>query len=476
MNTDKTEAYFALVRTDFKHFVMHAFAMLNPSTPFLDNWHIDAIVHCLNQAMAGQRRRLNINLAPRHLKSFIVSVAFPAFVLGRDPTAKFICVSYSDELSRALSRDFKRLVESAWFQALFSRVKLVKTAENEVTTTEGGFRYATSVGGTITGRGADFIIIDDPIKPDDATSAKALKDINEWFGSTLHSRLDDKQRGVLILVMQRVHVNDLSGYLSGIDGFHKLSLPAVARQDEEIAIGPGQTYKRLKCEALHPARESREQLLQTRQLVGPTIFNAQYQQAPEAPDGQIFKRKYFKLVDKAPALKCGKVMVSIDSALSTSATADFSAISLVLAVSGKLYVLSAERGRSDYDALKAKAWTYVEQFGAPRKPVHFLVESAGSGIALITDLRKAIGRGEGRLQCHEYRPREAKVTRAMRTLPFFEEGRVVIVNERGRNEWVEPFLNEFLCFPHGRFDDQVDTLVQLLYFRRMLALAEVPLF
>ena len=172
--------------------------------------------------------RLIINLPPRQLKSFIVSVALPAFILGMDPSAKIICISYSDDLAKALARDFKRIIESAWYRTVFPDVRPTKMTESEFVTDQGGTRYATSVGGTLTGRGGDFIIIDDPIKPEEALSDKARQSTNEWYKSTLLSRLDDKAKSVLILVMQRLHVNDLTGFVEASGGFHKLALPAIA--------------------------------------------------------------------------------------------------------------------------------------------------------------------------------------------------------------------------------------------------------
>jgi predicted phage terminase large subunit-like protein len=472
MNAD-VQIYFAAVRSDFKTFLRHAFTSLHPATAFLDNWHLDAIADRLEQGRRGRMPRLVVNMPPRHLKSFIVSVAWPAFLLGQDPSVKVICVSYSDDLARALAREFRRVVESGWYKQIFTNVHLTKVTENEVTTDQGGLRLSTSVGGTLTGRGADFIVIDDPIKPDDARSDKARQSVNDWYRSTLLSRLDDKQRSVLILVMQRVHINDLTGFIEA-EGFHKLSLPAIAVQDEVIRIDDDHEHCREAGEALHPDRESLVVLEQIRNALGPANFNAQYQQAPDAPDGGLFKRKYFRFVDQPPEMSGGTLFVSIDSALSTSDTADYSAISLLLGTQGTFYVLHAERGRWDYEALKARAGAYVTRYGNNQRPVHFVVENAGSGISLISTLNASISRGDGRLRCFTYQPKQEKMARAAVTLPFFEEGRVVIVNEPGRNAWVEPFVNEFLCFPNGRYDDQVDSLVQLLISRQTLHLAKVP--
>ena len=150
------EAYLAAIGSDLKVFLRQAFETIYPGKAFLDNWHIDAIVHCLERSIEGHMPRLIINLPPRQLKSFIVSVALPAFILGVDPSAKIICISYSDDLAKALARDFKRIIESAWYRKVFPDVRPTKMTESEFATDQGGTRYATSVGGTLTGRGGRF--------------------------------------------------------------------------------------------------------------------------------------------------------------------------------------------------------------------------------------------------------------------------------------------------------------------------------
>ena len=363
----------------------------------MDNWHIDAIVHRLELSIRGHQPRLIINLPPRQLKSFIASVALPAFILGMDPTAKIICISYSDELAKTLSRDFKRIVDSDWYRRVFAHVQPTKMTESEFVTDVGGTRYATSVGGTLTGRGGDFIIIDDPIKPEEAHSDKARESTNEWYRSTLLSRLDDKKRSVLILVMQRLHVNDLTGFVEAGGGFHKLSLPAIALKDEHIAIAESETYSRREGEPLHETWEDAQTLARIRDQIGSYNFSSQYQQRPETPEGGMFKRKWFKLVNEPPRSTAnGYWFVSIDSALSTSETADYSAISLVYGDRDGYCVLFAERGRWDYEALKAKALSYTQRIGGH---VHFMVEEAGSGIPLIHALKRA------RLRCFHYPPK-----------------------------------------------------------------------
>ncbi|SDH03041.1 terminase [Propionivibrio dicarboxylicus] len=455
MSTSSETLYWASVRDDFLVFVQQAFAFLYPGKTFDENWHIEAIIHHAMRCVAGELPRLIINLPPRQLKSFIISIALPAFVIGRDPTAKLICVSYSEDLAKSLARDFRRIVDSTWFQNVFPEVKRAKSTELEFVTDQGGFRLATSVGGTLTGRGGDIMIVDDPIKPQDALSDSLRNSANEWFRSTLLSRLDDKRYSILLIVMQRLHVNDLTGFVEAAGGFFKLSLPAIAERDETIDIRDGVAYKRLEGEALHEEREPIAILEGIRNQMGTANFAAQYQQHPEIPEGAMFKRAWFKFINKLPQpLPEGHYFVSIDTALSTAESADYSALTLIYADRNGYVICHAERGHWDYEELKRRAHSYIERFG--RDNVDFIVEATGAGISLISYLRKNL------LHCFSYFPKDGKQTRAAYALPTIHEGRVFILNQPGKNAWIEPYLNEFLTFPHGRFDDQVDSLVQFI--------------
>lgn len=449
--TKEQAAFFAATRDDLHVFLQQAFNIIYPGKQFLDNWHIHAIVHNLDLAIQGRRQRLIINLPPRNLKSFIVSVALPAYILGNDPSAKITCISYADELSRALARDFKRVVESPWYRGVFPEVRSSKSTENEFATDKGGYRFATSLGGTLTGRGGDFIIIDDPMKPEDAQSDKLRNSANEWYRSTLLSRPDDKQRSVLILVMQRLHVNDLTGYAEEGGGFHKLSFPAFAVSDEKIPVTDTEYHFRAEGEVLHPEHESEKALAGLRDQMGSFLFSAQYQQSPECPEGALFKRKYINIIDSIEGIaRDGLPWISIDSAQSTKETADYSAISVGYSTEDGHYIHFAERGRWEYEDLLAKTLGYAKKYKDPT----FVVENAANGIALIQYLRRA------RINCISYPANEDKMVRACRALPIFAEGRVFLVSRPGRNAWIEPYLNELMSFPHGRFDDQVDSLVQ----------------
>ena len=171
----------------------------------------------------------------------------------------------------------------------WTRLSPKKNTELNFETTCHGFRYATSVGGTLTGRGGNIIIIDDPIKPEDAMSEAKRSAVNEWFHRTLYSRLDSKRDDVIILIMQRLHVEDLAGYVLLKEPWVHLNLPAMAEVEQQIPIGRDEFYRRRVGELLHEARESRQELNQLKLALGSFNFSAQYQQCPVPPEGEIIK-------------------------------------------------------------------------------------------------------------------------------------------------------------------------------------------
>jgi hypothetical protein len=206
----------AVYGTSFGAFTYEAFEALNPGQRLIPNWHIDAICYHVQQMVIGEAgKRLNLNLPPRSLKSFIVSVALPAWLLGRNPSTRIMCASYSDELSTKFSRDCRALLETPLYKRVFPGTKLnpKKASEGEFETTRRGSRLATSVGGTLTGRGGEVLIVDDPIKANDAESEVVRKAAIEWFRNTALSRLDDPAKSLVFIAMQRLHVDDLAGIL-----------------------------------------------------------------------------------------------------------------------------------------------------------------------------------------------------------------------------------------------------------------------
>jgi hypothetical protein len=307
----------SIIQNDFLTFLHLCFKTLNPGRAFDQNWHLRAIAWHLFLVSIGEIKRLIILLPPRTLKSLMCSVGFPAFILGRDPSARIICASYGADLSIKLSNDCRAIIRAPWFRSTFEEVCISSSSETEIVTTQHGFRLATSVGGTLTGRGGDIVIIDDPMKAQDAFSPNKRDYTYEWFVNTVLSRLDDKRTGAIILVMQRLHVDDLVGkLLRNPHDWTVLKLPAIALEDERIQIGEDLYHCRKVGDLLHAARDTRENLDRIRAEIGEEKFAAQFLQEPKVPGGNMIKREWPRRYDELPGRTASMhVLQSWDTAL-----------------------------------------------------------------------------------------------------------------------------------------------------------------
>ena len=283
----------AQLRLDFAAFAQRCFRELNPLTVFAMNWHVEVMAAKLTAVYRGKIRRLIINVPPRYLKSLLGSVAFPAWCLGRRPGTQMLCVSYAQDLADKLARDCRRIMMCDWYQRAFpARLSPQRQAVPEFETTAQGCRLATSVGGVLTGRGADLIIIDDPLKPEEALSQAQRRAANEWFDHTLYSRLNDKRDGGIVLIMHRLHEDDLVSHVMGQEDWEVVRFPAFAEADEiwEVETVWGKRrFGRRAGEALHPEREPPEMLEQIRRTIGEYNFAGQYQQMPAPQGGGMVK-------------------------------------------------------------------------------------------------------------------------------------------------------------------------------------------
>jgi predicted phage terminase large subunit-like protein len=445
----------ALLRKDFERFLRRCMRTLNPGAPFLRNWHIAAIAHQLQRVQAGEVTRLIINLPPRYLKSLTVSVAFSAFLLGLDPTRRVTCLSYGGDLADKHASDFRSIVRTRWYQRAFPRMQVERAADSDVYTTERGYRRTTSVSAALTGFGGDCFIIDDPQKPVDAQSETQRNQLNQWFSNTLLSRLDNKETGIIIIVMQRVHLNDLSGYLTeNSDRWTVLSLPAIAEVEEKIAIGNREFHTRRAGDALHPEHESLETLQTMRIEIGGEVFAAQYQQRPVPTGGSMIKREWLRRYDKAPERTYRtKVIQSWDTAAKDGAQNDWSVCTTWILDDGHFYLLDLTRGRYEYPQLRATAIALAERY----KPDTILIEEASTGIALAQELRQA-----GRFAVRPIPVERDKIGRLYVQQAKFEAGLVLFPR-------AAPFMAaleaELLTFPQGKTDDQVDSISQALAYQ-----------
>ena len=450
----------AALRGDLTAFIQKSFATVSPGVAYQENWHIEAIAYELCRCVDGENTRLLITQPPRSLKSISTSVAFVAWALGRDPALRFITVSYSQELAGELARQFRLVVKSDWYRRLFPRMRLVKDTDSECVTSAGGGRIATSIGGTLTGRGADVIIIDDPLKAEEAHSETARNHVIDWYKTSLVTRLNDKRRGVIIVVMHRLHEDDLVGHLLRQTGWHHLDLPAIAIEDQRIRLRPGPNglFKRKEADLLHAGRESRETLERIKGDIGSLAFSAQYQQRPVPVEGNLIKREWIKSYKAPPAAGADlRIVQSWDVATTTRQTSDYSVCTTWAMREKTYYLLDVWRDRLEYPKLKRKVIALQEQYGADV----VLIESVGLGQSLVQDLSEdspaAFPSPIG------FQPDGDKVVRMEAQSARIEAGQVVVPEDA---PWLDVFLSELLAFPQGRFDDQVDSVSQFLAWAR----------
>jgi predicted phage terminase large subunit-like protein len=443
-----------VLRYDLTAFIMRTFQTVCPGTPYLHNWQVEAISYRLVECQAGRINRLIITQPPRSLKSICTSVAYVAWRLGHDPSLRFICVSYSNELALELARQFRLVVQSEWYRRLFPGLRVRRDTELEFVTEQGGGRLATSIGGTLTGRGADVIIIDDPLKAEEAQSAAARQKVLVWFRDTLVTRLNDKRHGTIIVVMQRLHEEDLAGHLLEQGGWDHLDLPAIAVEDQRIPIGPRSFYTRREGDVLHPAREPLEALEQIKAAMGSMAFCAQYQQRPVPPEGNLVRRKWFQQYDSLPELRPGvRVIQSWDVATTVGEQRDYSVCTTWLVEQNDYYLVHVLRDRLEYPELKRRIVAMAERHSAEV----MLIEDAGPGTHLLQELRWDTPAGVPRPI--GIKPDGDKVTRMAAQSASIEAGQVWLPKDA---PWLGAFLHELLAFPNAKHDDQVDSVSQFL--------------
>ena len=244
-----------VIKVHLKFFLQKAFYSLRPGVEFEHNWHIALILEYLQALEKGQIKKLIINIPPRHLKSFCISVAWPAWLLGQDSTRKIIVASHSMRLARKFSQDTRIIMSTDWHKQVFqTRLSDKQNTKEKFCTTKHGFRIACSPSSNITGEGGDYLIVDDPLTPMQALSNKKRELVNEWFDNTFSTRLNDKKVGIIVIVMQRLHLNDLSGYLLKRGNWELLKIPAISETTQRLGFN-NFCYTRNKNELLCEARE-----------------------------------------------------------------------------------------------------------------------------------------------------------------------------------------------------------------------------
>ena len=409
--------------------------------------HHQLIVERLEAVERGEIPRLMISLPPRHGKSLLASQIFPAWYLGRHPDREIIIATYGQDLSDLFGRRVRNMVSDPLHLEIFPEFRLAKDVASmrQFITIAGGSYYAVGRGGAITGRGADLLLIDDPLKDqEEARSDVIRRALHEWYRTVAYTRL--QPGAAIVLISTRWHEDDLAGRLlrqSGGEGWDVLSLPAIAEKDESF---------RRAGEALWPARFPLETLEQTRRAVGGVAWASLYQQRPSAAEGRVFKRQWWPRYVERPHFK--RIVQSWDTAYKTGSENDFSVGTTWGVAENGYYLLSCWRGRLEFPALKRHMVSLASEYS----PAVILVEDKANGQSLIQELKY-----ETALPIRPVAVDGDKVVRAQAVTPMIEAGKVFLPESA---PWIADFLDELAAFPTGVHDDIVDSVTQALNFLR----------
>jgi len=444
----------AACRVDFLSFFYWCFHTLEPTSTLNINWHHLAVAYHLELVRAGVIKRLIIAAPPRLLKSLMASVAFPTYILGRNPAARIIGISHSSDLQINFSNQCRAIIDTPRYQKLFPRTRLSKNTETEFHTTLGGFRYAKSAEGSLTGLGGDFLILDDFQKPLDMSSEARRHSTTNLFYSTVASRINNQHTGAIVVVGQRLHLDDLIGTLLGSEeDWALLNLAAIAEEEERIPIGPGRWHMRRVGGLLHPAQQSRDALEAIR-FQNPEIYWAQHQQRPIPSGGFLIKRDQIQYCDELPrriSSSSTRYIQSWDTGQKSGEANSRSACLDVLVQDDKYFVVHALANQLEYHELERLALSRADE----QKPNVILIEDTGVGTALISTLKRK------NLPVVAVTPEGDKKARLLKHMSKFANGQVFLLKTApGRSV----FEDELFAFPGARRNDLVDALTQALSY------------
>lgn len=447
LSTDQVAALAELAKRNLSKslhsFMKAAWRQVEPETEFKDGWHLHAICEHLEAVASGQIRNLVINIPPRHCKSLLCGTFWPTWVWITDPSKKWLCSSYSYGLSVRDSLRARKLVESRWFKLRFPEVAISSELNTQAryATTAGGYRIATTVLGSATGEGGDYIVVDDAHKVMEAQSDLARQRVIDWWDQTMSTRGNDPSTVAKVVIGQRVHEHDICGHLQQREDYEHLILPA--EWDGEIrqtGIGWREPRKELG-EILWPERFGKAEILEIKQSLGSYASAAQLQQRPAPREGGMIKEEWIQRYSKPPKME--RIIQSWDTAF--KAGVGSYVVGQVWGVSEKrYYLIHQERDRWGFtktvEAIKRIAKAYPDCN-------EVLIEDAANGPAIIETLKSTI---DGLIPV---KPDGSKQARLSAVTPLFEAGQVFIPEGK---DWLIDFESELLTFPFSRHDDQVD--------------------
>lgn len=438
-----------LAKTDLGFFTERVFNTVSPNDVYEHNWHIDCIAEYLRAVERGEIKRLIVNLPPRMLKSISISIAWPAWLLGHNAKEQIIVCSYTAALGSQQSVKTRSVIQSEWYQRIFPGTVLQKELETELVTSAGGMRYTTGVGGSLLGMGGNYLIVDDPLDPEQSVSDIERKNANEWISSTFLTRFNDRRVGKAVVVMQRLHSDDVSGMLLERGGWTHLNLPGVFAEKKIISIGK-KSWIVEKDEALDKKRLTPEVLEQIqRDYEDPFKYAAQILQNPTPDDGMFFKKDWWQFYDVLPENL--KIYGSSDFA-TTEGDGDYTVHAIIgVDALDNWYVLEIYRERAE-----SLTWATVQvDMMQQWEPVEWF-EEAGTIFRAVDPLLRKIMEERG---IYTYRHQVASIkdkeTRAVTLRGKAAMKKIYFPRTAG---FLQPLISELSKFPMGKHDDMVDAL------------------
>jgi predicted phage terminase large subunit-like protein len=436
-----------------REFVRQAWAVVEPSTPFVPGWHIDAIIVHLEAVTHGQIRNLLINVPPRHMKSLLVSVFWPAWEWIRWPERRWLYSSYAASLSIRDSVKCRRLVESPWYQARWGDRFALTSDQNtkgRFDNDRSGYRLTTSVGGAVTGEGGDRIVCDDAHNVQEAESDPIRKTTVDWFDVVMSTRVNDPKTSSKVVVMQRCHQQDLSGHLLEKRGFEHLCLPAEYEGPPCVTSIVWTDPRTEQGDLLWPARFGAPEIEELKRSLGSYAAAGQLQQRPSPAEGGIFKRAWWRFYRDLPTLDT--TVLSMDCSFKGTGDVDFVVIQGWGKRGADRYLLDEFRKRMNFPETKAAFKAMVTKWPAATVKV---VEAKANGQAIIDSLRHEIS------GIIPFSPTDSKEARAHAVSPEVEAGNCYLPDP-SHNPWVSEFIEELAGFPNANYDDRVDAFTQAM--------------
>jgi len=442
------EIFKTVYEKDLVEFAKFSISILEPEVTYMHNWHVDVISKHLTAVVYGDLTNLDINVPPRTIKSLLVNVILPCWVWTRLPWFRIISCSHSSDLSIGFNILRRRLIESPQYQYYWPIKFLIDLdTKKKFGNTDGGFMYATSVGGSVTGEGGHLLITDDVLNAQDAHSETKREFANNWYSSTFYNRLQDKKSPKRINIAQRLHENDLSGHIAKKYKFETLVIP-MQKEEGQVETSLGWVDPRSLGEFIHPERYGQEEKDDEYKGLGEYGWAGQMQQAPVPAGGGIIKKAWIR-VEETSHLQINSKLISVDATFKDAKTSDYVVMQAWGRSGSNLVCFDMIRGKWSFQ----KTMKFLIEFEKKHNTKKILIEDKANGPALISVLKEEL------MGIKPINPKDSKEARVHAVANLFECGNVII--DKNIKD-IDDFIKELTFFPNATHDDIVDTCSQAL--------------